>query len=174
MTEKEENENILLEMVRKNIYDTKNETVIDINDWTEENEKEIKRLSNICKNDAYEMYKKGYDMSRYGKYINLSTIVFSALTIYMSASSSIASTVKDPIITGFGVCTIILKGAYQVYNYSEAGSILKEVSRGLENLATNIRCEIYKPVALRKHFAQLIYDAQVERDQLLTKVDKAE
>lgn len=174
MSEKEENENVLLEMVRKNINNTKSDTVIDINDWTEENEKEIKRLSNICKNDACEMYKKGHDMSRYGKYINLSTIVFSALTIYLSASSSIASTVKDPIITGFGVFTIILKGAYQVYNYSEAGSILKEVSRGLENLATNIRCEIYKPVALRKHFAQLIYDAQIERDQLLTKVDKAE
>ena len=167
-------ENILLEMVRKNINDTKSEVAIDINDWTEENEKEIKRLSNICKNDAYEMYKKGYDMTRYGKYINLSTIVFSALTIYMSASSSIASTVKDPIITAFGVCTIILKGAFQVYNYSETGGILKEVSRALDTLATNIRCEIYKPVSTRKHFAQLIYDAQVERDQLLTKVDKAE
>jgi hypothetical protein len=167
------NENILLEMVRKNINDTKRETIIDINDWTEENEKEIKRLSNICKNDAYNLYKKGYDMTRYGKYINLSTIVFSAVTIYM-ASSSIASSIKDPIITVFGVCSIILKGAYQVYNYSETGGILKEVSRGLDNLATNIRCEIYKPVTLRKEFAQLIYDAQIERDQLLTKVDKAE
>lgn len=167
------NENILLEMVRKNINDAKRETIIDINDWTEENEKEIKRLSNICKNDAYNLYKKGYNMTRYGKYINLSTIVFSAVTIYM-ASSSIASSIKDPIITVFGVCSIILKGAYQVYNYSETGGILKEVSRGLDNLATNIRCEIYKPVSLRKHFAQLIYDAQVERDQLLTKVDKAE
>jgi len=167
------NENILLEMVRKNINDTKREAIIDINDWTEENEKEIKRLSNICKNDAYNLYKKGYDMTRYGKYINLSTIVFSAVTIYM-ASSSIASSIKDPIITVFGVCSIILKGAYQVYNYSETGGILKEVSRGLDNLATNIRCEIYKPVTLRKEFAQLIYDAQIERDQLLTKVDKAE
>jgi hypothetical protein len=167
------NENILLEIVRKNINDTKRETMIDINDWTEENEKEIKRLSNICKNDAYNLYKKGYDMTRYGKYINLSTIVFSAVTIYM-ASSSIASSIKDPIITVFGVCSIILKGAYQVYNYSETGGILKEVSRGLDNLATNIRCEIYKPVTLRKEFAQLIYDAQIERDQLLTKVDKAE
>ena len=170
---KEDNENILLEMVRKNINDTKREAIIDINDWTEENEKEIKRLSNICKNDAYNLYKKGYDMTRYGKYINLSTIVFSAVTIYM-ASSSIASSIKDPIITVFGVCSIILKGAYQVYNYSETGGILKEVSRGLDNLATNIRCEIYKPVTLRKEFAQLIYDAQIERDQLLTKVDKAE
>ena len=167
------NENILLEMVRKNINDAKRETIIDINDWTEENEKEIKRLSNICKNDAYNLYKKGYNMTRYGKYINLSTIVFSAVTIYM-ASSSIASSIKDPIITVFGVCSIILKGAYQVYNYSETGGILKEVSRGLDNLATNIRCEIYKPVSLRKEFAQLIYDAQIERDQLLTKVDKAE
>ena len=167
------NENILLEMVRKNINDAKRETIIDINDWTEENEKEIKRLSNICKNDAYNLYKKGYDMTRYGKYINLSTIVFSAVTIYM-ASSSIASSIKDPIITVFGVCSIVLKGAYQVYNYSETGGILKEVSRGLDNLATNIRCEIYKPVTLRKEFAQLIYDAQIERDQLLTKVDKAE
>jgi hypothetical protein len=167
------NENILLEMVRKNINDTKREAIIDINDWTEENEKEIKRLSNICKNDAYNLYKKGYDMTRYGKYINLSTIVFSAVTIYM-ASSSITSSIKDPIITVFGVCSIILKGAYQVYNYSETGGILKEVSRGLDNLATNIRCEIYKPVTLRKEFAQLIYDAQIERDQLLTKVDKAE
>lgn len=167
------NENILLEMVRKNINDAKREAVIDINDWTEENEKEIKRLSNICKNDAYNLYKKGYDMTRYGKYINLSTIVLSAVTIYM-ASSSIASSIKDPIITVFGVCSIILKGAYQVYNYSETGGILKEVSRGLDNLATNIRCEIYKPVTLRKEFAQLIYDAQIERDQLLTKVDKAE
>ena len=167
------NENILLEMVRKNINDAKRETIIDINDWTEENEKEIKRLSNICKNDAYNLYKKGYDMTRYGKYINLSTIVLSAVTIYM-ASSSIASSIKDPIITVFGVCSIILKGAYQVYNYSETGGILKEVSRGLDNLATNIRCEIYKPVTLRKEFAQLIYDAQIERDQLLTKVDKAE
>lgn len=167
------NENILLEMVRKNINDAKRETIIDINDWTEENEKEIKRLSNICKNDAYNLYKKGYNMTRYGKYINLSTIVFSAVTIYM-ASSSIASSIKDPIITVFGVCSIILKGAYQVYNYSETGGILKEVSRGLDNLATNIRCEIYKPVTLRKEFAQLIYDAQIERDQLLTKVDKAE
>ncbi len=167
------NENILLEMVRKNINDAKRETIIDINDWTEENEKEIKRLSNICKNDAYNLYKKGYNMTRYGKYINLSTIVLSAVTIYM-ASSSIASSIKDPIITVFGVCSIILKGAYQVYNYSETGGILKEVSRGLDNLATNIRCEIYKPVTLRKEFAQLIYDAQIERDQLLTKVDKAE
>ncbi len=167
------NQNILLEMVRKNINDAKRETVIDINDWTEENEKEIKRLSNICKNDAYNLYKKGYNMTRYGKYINLSTIVLSAVTIYM-ASSSIASSIKDPIITVFGVCSIILKGAYQVYNYSETGGILKEVSRGLDNLATNIRCEIYKPVTLRKEFAQLIYDAQIERDQLLTKVDKAE
>jgi hypothetical protein len=169
----DDNENILLEMVRKNINDAKRETIIDINDWTEENEKEIKRLSNICKNDAYNLYKKGYNMTRYGKYINLSTIVFSAVTIYM-ASSSIASSIKDPIITVFGVCSIILKGAYQVYNYSETGGILKEVSRGLDNLATNIRCEIYKPVTLRKEFAQLIYDAQIERDQLLTKVDKAE
>ncbi len=167
------NQNILLEMVRKNINDAKRETIIDINDWTEENEKEIKRLSNICKNDAYNLYKKGYNMTRYGKYINLSTIVLSAVTIYM-ASSSIASSIKDPIITVFGVCSIILKGAYQVYNYSETGGILKEVSRGLDNLATNIRCEIYKPVTLRKEFAQLIYDAQIERDQLLTKVDKAE
>jgi hypothetical protein len=169
-----ENENILLEMVRKNINDTKKETIIDVNDWTEENEKEIKRLSNICKNDAYNLYKKGYDMTRYGKYINLSTIVFSALTIYVASSSAIESVVKDPIITVFGICTIILKGAYQVYNYSETGGILKEVSRGLDNLATNIRCEIYKPISLRKQFAQLIYDAQIERDQLLTKVDKAE
>jgi len=168
-----DNQNILLEMVRKNINDAKRETIIDINDWTEENEKEIKRLSNICKNDAYNLYKKGYNMTRYGKYINLSTIVLSAVTIYM-ASSSIASSIKDPIITVFGVCSIILKGAYQVYNYSETGGILKEVSRGLDNLATNIRCEIYKPVTLRKEFAQLIYDAQIERDQLLTKVDKAE
>ena len=167
------NENILLEMVRKNINDAKRETIIDINDWTEENEKEIKRLSTICKNDAYNLYKKGYNMTRYGKYINLSTIVLSAVTIYM-ASSSIASSIKDPIITVFGVCSIILKGAYQVYNYSETGGILKEVSRGLDNLATNIRCEIYKPITLRKEFAQLIYDAQIERDQLLTKVDKAE
>jgi hypothetical protein len=167
------NENILLEMVRKNINDAKRETIIDINDWTEENEKEIKRLSNICKNDAYNLYKKGYNMTRYGKYINLSTIVLSVVTIYM-ASSSISSSIKDPIITVFGVCSIILKGAYQVYNYSETGGILKEVSRGLDNLATNIRCEIYKPVTLRKEFAQLIYDAQIERDQLLTKVDKAE
>jgi hypothetical protein len=174
MSEKDENENILLEMVRKNINDTKRETIIDINDWTEENEKEIKRLSNICKNDAFNLYKKGYDMTRYGKYINLSTIVFSALTIYVASSSAIEATVKDPIITAFGVCSIILKGAYQVYNYSETGGILKEVSRGLDNLATNIRCEIYKPASLRKEFAQLIYDAQVERDQLLTKVDKAE
>jgi hypothetical protein len=167
-------ENVLLEMVRKNINDTKKETIIDVNDWTEENEKEIKRLSNICKNDAYNLYKKGYDMTRYGKYINLSTIVFSALTIYVASSSAIESVVKDPIITVFGICTIILKGAYQVYNYSETGGILKEVSRGLDNLATNIRCEIYKPISLRKQFAQLIYDAQIERDQLLTKVDKAE
>jgi hypothetical protein len=167
------NENILLEMVRKNINDAKRDIIIDINDWTEENEKEIKRLSNICKNDAYNLYKKGYNMTRYGKYINLSTIVLSAVTIYM-ASSSISSSIKDPIITVFGVCSIILKGAYQVYNYSETGGILKEVSRGLDNLATNIRCEIYKPVTLRKEFAQLIYDAQIERDQLLTKVDKAE
>ena len=171
---KDDNENVLLEMVRKNINDSKKETIIDINDWTEENEKEIKRLSNICKNDAYNLYKKGYDMTRYGKYINLSTIVFSALTIYVSSSSAIESSVKDPIITVFGICTIILKGAYQVYNYSETGGILKEVSRGLDNLATNIRCEIYKPISLRKQFAQLIYDAQIERDQLLTKVDKAE
>jgi len=171
---KDDNENVLLEMVRKNINDSKKETIIDINDWTEENEKEIKRLSNICKNDAYNLYKKGYDMTRYGKYINLSTIVFSALTIYVASSSAIESSVKDPIITVFGICTIILKGAYQVYNYSETGGILKEVSRGLDNLATNIRCEIYKPISLRKQFAQLIYDAQIERDQLLTKVDKAE
>jgi len=171
---KDDNENVLLEMVRKNINDSKKETIIDINDWTEENEKEIKRLSNICKNDAHNLYKKGYDMTRYGKYINLSTIVFSALTIYVASSSAIASTAKDPIITVFGICTIILKGAYQVYNYSETGGILKEVSRGLDNLATNIRCEIYKPISLRKQFAQLIYDAQIERDQLLTKVDKAE
>uniref|UniRef100_A0A6C0DLA7 Uncharacterized protein n=1 Tax=viral metagenome TaxID=1070528 RepID=A0A6C0DLA7_9ZZZZ len=167
-------ENVLLEIVRKNINDSKKETIIEVNDWTEENEKEIKRLSNICKNDAHNLYKKGYDMTRYGKYINLSTIVFSALTIYVASSSAIASTAKDPIITVFGICTIILKGAYQVYNYSETGGILKEVSRGLDNLATNIRCEIYKPISLRKQFAQLIYDAQIERDQLLTKVDKAE
>ena len=171
---KDDNENVLLEMVRKNINDSKKETIIEVNDWTEENEKEIKRLSNICKNDAHNLYKKGYDMTRYGKYINLSTIVFSALTIYVASSSAIASTAKDPIITVFGICTIILKGAYQVYNYSETGGILKEVSRGLDNLATNIRCEIYKPISLRKQFAQLIYDAQIERDQLLTKVDKAE
>ncbi len=166
-------ENVLLEMIRKNINESKSEVIIDIKDWTEENEKEIKRLSNICKNDAYNLYKKGHEMTRYGKYINLSTIVLSALTIYM-ASSTVISSVKDPIITAFGVCTIILKGAYQVYNYSENGGILKEVSRGLDNLATNIRCEIYKPVSIRKEFAQLIYDSQIERDQLLTKVDKAE
>lgn len=173
MSNTPDNENILLEMIRNNINDTKKETIIDINDWTEENEKEIKRLSNICENDAYNLYKKGYDMTRYGKYINLSTIVFSAVTIYM-ASSSFSSSIKDPIITVFGVCSIILKGAYQVYNYSEIGGILKEVSRGLDNLSTNIRCEIYKPVSSRKEFAQLIYDAQMKRDQLLTKVDKAE
>jgi hypothetical protein len=163
---------VLLDSLRKNINASKKETRIDMN-WTDEYEEEIIRLSKLCKTDAADLYKRGSKMTRYGKYINISTIICSALTIYIS-TTSVESAIKDNLVTAFSACSLIIKGIYQVYNFSENGGILKEVSRGLENLSINLRCEAYKPIETRKNFNQLVYDAQLERDQLLLKADKAE
>ncbi len=163
---------VLLDSLRKNINASKKETRIDIN-WTDEYEEEIIKLSKLCKNDSSELYRRGSKMTRYGKYLNISTIICSALTIYVSAAA-VDTDIKNNLVTVFSACSLVIKGIYQVYNFSENGGILKEVSRGLENLSINLRCEAYKPIETRKNFNQLVYDAQLERDQLLFKADKAE
>ncbi len=178
---KDEEINFILDSIRKNVSskDSSHETTININhlnldnnDWTPEIEEEILKMSKCCKNEASDLHKKGVKMVKLGKLFNVGSIVFSALTIYIS-SSSLNSSIKDPIVIVFSACSAITNSIYSLYRFSKNGSIYKEVSHGLDNLSTNLRCEVYKPLKSRKNVNDLIFDAQLEREKLLSKADKA-
>jgi len=175
---KDEEVNIILDSIRKNISSSIHNSEddiklsIDSTDWTPEIEEEILKMSKCCKNEASELHKKGVKMIKYGKLFNVGSIVFSALTIYIS-SSALTSSVKDPIVICFSACSAITNSIYSLYRFSKNGSLYKEVSHGLDNLSTNLRCEVYKPIKSRKNVNDLIFDSQLEREKLLSKADKA-
>ena len=167
--------NVILDSIRKNITSISDDNIklnIDSTDWTPEIEEEVLKMAKCCKSEASELHKKGVKMIKYGKLFNVGSIVFSALTIYIS-SSALISTVKDPIVITFSACSAITNSIYSLYRFSKNGSIYKEVSHGLDNLSTNLRCEVYKPLKSRKNVNDLIFDAQLEREKLLSKADKA-
>ena len=179
--DKDQEVNVILDSIRKNISSSIQHSDDDIKlnilspestDWTPEIEEEVLKMAKCCKNEASELHKKGVKMIKYGKLFNVGSIVFSALTIYIS-SSSLSSTVKDPIVITFSACSAITNSIYSLYRFSKNGSIYKEVSHGLDNLSTNLRCEVYKPLKSRKNVNDLIFDAQLEREKLLSKADKA-
>jgi hypothetical protein len=173
--------NVILDSIRKNISSSIQHSDEDIKinilsplstDWTPEIEEEVLKMARCCKNEASELHKKGVKMIKYGKLFNVGSIVFSALTIYIS-SSALTSSVKDPIVITFSACSAITNSIYSLYRFAKNGSIYKEVSHGLDNLSTNLRCEVYKPLKSRKNVNDLIFDAQLEREKLLSKADKA-
>jgi hypothetical protein len=179
--DKDKEVNVILDSIRKNISSSIQHSDDDIKlnilspestDWTPEIEEEVLKMAKCCKNEASELHKKGVKMIKYGKLFNVGSIVFSALTIYIS-SSSLSSTVKDPIVITFSACSAITNSIYSLYRFAKNGSIYKEVSHGLDNLSTNLRCEVYKPLKSRKNVNELIFDAQLEREKLLSKADKA-
>ena len=179
--DKDQEVNVILDSIRKNISSStqhSNDEVklnilsTDSNDWTPEIEEEIIKMAKCCKNEASELHKKGVKMIKYGKLFNVGSIVFSALTIYIS-SSALVSSVKDPIVITFSACSAITNSIYSLYRFSKNGSIYKEVSHGLDILSTNLRCEVYKPLKSRKNVNDLIFDAQLEREKFLSKADKA-
>ncbi len=179
--DKDQEVNVILDSIRKNISSSIQHSDDDVklnilspelNDWTPEIEEEILKMARCCKNEASELHKKGVKMIKYGKLFNVGSIVFSALTIYIS-SSSLTSSVKDPIVIVFSACSAITNSIYSLYRFAKNGSIYKEVSHALDNLSTNLRCEVYKPIKSRKNVNDLIFDAQLEREKLLSKADKA-
>jgi hypothetical protein len=178
---KNEEINFILDSIRRNVSskESNETTTININqlnlentDWTPEIEEEILKMAKCCKSEASELHKKGVKMVKMGKLFNVGSIVFSALTIYVS-SSSLTPPIKDPIVIVFSACSAITNSIYSLYRFSKNGSIYKEVSHGLDNLSTNLRCEVYKPIKSRKNVNDLIFDAQLEREKLLSKADKA-
>jgi hypothetical protein len=107
--DKDQEVNIILDSIRKNISSSIQHSDDDIKlnilspdstDWTPEIEEEVLKMARCCKNEASELHKKGVKMIKYGKLFNVGSIVFSALTIYIS-SSSLTSSVKDPIVIYF-------------------------------------------------------------------------
>ena len=179
--DKDQEVNVILDSIRKNISSSVNHSDDDIklniissesNDWTPEIEEEILKMAKCCKNEASELHKKGVKMIKYGRIFNVSSIFFSAVAIYIS-SSSIISSVKDPIVISFSACSAVTNSIYSLYRFSKNGSIYKEVSHSLEKLAIKLRCEVYKPLKSRKNVNDLIFEAQLEREKLLSKADKA-
>jgi len=177
--DKEQDVNIILDSIRKNISSSVQHSEddiklnIDSTDWTPEIEEEVLKMAKCCKNEASELHKKGVKMIKYGRIFNVSSIFFSAIAIYISSSSSIIPSVKDPIVISFSACSAITNSIYSFYRFSNNGSTYKEVSHSLEKLAIKLRCEVYKPLKSRQNVNDLIFDAQLEREKLLSKADKA-
>jgi hypothetical protein len=178
--DKDQEVNIILDSIRKNINSSSiqdddvklNILSPETTDWTPEIEEEVLKMARCCKNEASELHKKGVQLIKYGKLFNVGSIVFNALTIYIS-SSSLSSTIKDPIVITFSACSAITNSIYSLYRFAKNGSTYKEVSHGLDNLSTKLRCEVYKPLKNRINVNDLIFDAQLEREKLLSKADKA-
>ena len=179
-TNETNNVNIILDSIRKNIKSFHDDSSVSIDidsslrgDWTEEIENEILKMAKACKTEASNLFKRGSIMSKYGKGLKVFSLIFNALSVCVT-SSAIPSSIKEPIVIVFSACSAITTAISMTYKHQENGSILKEVSHGLETLSTSLRCEVYKPVKSRRDVNELIYEAQLEREQFLMKADKAE